>query len=785
MKNIRLFILSLLCIAGVSACMPEEYELGPVDVTADELVQGIAYSVTQDAADPNTIYLKNLMTGYTPLWEHPQGRSQKNEITLKIAFKGEYTIKFGVETAGGYVYGEPYILNLTTDNLSYVDDPMWNTLTGGNGNSKTWKLDIDADGKCKYFAGPLYFYGTDDWYGNVNGGQETTDYNGDGALDSWNWAADWAGNGSWLFGGTGAMDYGTMTFDLIDGAHVKVTRLNADGSTESEQTGTFLLDTENYTLSMTDAGILHDPGRDAIVSQWGNARVIQLTEDFLQLGVIRDSDPNEGPCLLLYNYVSQNYWDNPPVPEEPAKPSEPTLPEGWQDIVGTISQTAIEWKLSDQNPLDWCNMDGTRMNGWLSPDQYADWLGTPDPAVYEGFSLTMDSADYSYKAVAPDGTEVTGTYTLDEKGVYTFDNGLPSFTVVGWASFATTAENQLRIMEIVTKNGIISEMWVGAKDPAKEEYMGYHLVANVGAGDGGAVVPPAEAKVLPVDNSKLAVGDLENNGNLRIEFYNEWGSTKADPAVNLEDISFSQEMNISITLGGIKLKEGAAGSYVGGVYYSNPDWSVQSDTKNETAGTMVTGNGTYNFKVPVSALAESAVVFVLDIVGLSADLAEDATPVAYVNKITLDGELPAIKPLAVDNSKLALGDLENNGNYRIEFYNEWGSTKADPAVNTADISFSENMIMAVTFSGIEFKEGAAGSYIGGIYYSNPDWSVQSDNKSEAAGTTVTGNGTYIFTAPVSALAEGAVVYVLDVVGMGADLVDPAAVQVSVDAITLM
>ncbi len=783
MKNIRLFIFSLLCLAGVSACMPEEYELGTVDVAAEDLVPGLAYTVTQDSSDPNTIYLKNLMTGYTPLWEHPQGRSQKNEITLKIAFKGTYTIKFGVETAGGYVYGEPYTLELTTDNLSYVDDPMWNTLTGGNGQSKTWKLDVAADG-CKYYAGPLYFYGTDDWYGNVTGGQEATDYNGDGAVDSWSWAADWAGNGSWLLGGTGAMDYGTMTFDLIDGAHVKVTRLNADGSVESEQNGTFLLDTENYSLSMSDAGILHDPGRDAIVTQWGNARVLQLTDDFLQLGVIRDNDPNEGACLLVYNYISQNYWDNPPAPEEPAKPSEPVLPEGWQDIVGTISQTAIEWKLSDQNPLDWCNLDGSRMNGWLSPDQYADWLGTPDPAVYEGFSLTMDSADNSYKAVTPDGTEVEGTYTLDEKGVYTFDNGIPSFTVVGWASFATTAENQLRIMEIVTKNGIVSEMWVGAKDPAKEEYMGYHLVANVGAGS-GVVTPPAEAKVLAVDNSKLAVGDLEGNGNLRIEFYNEWGSTKADPAVNLEDISFSQEMNISITLGGIKLKDGAAGSYLAGVYYSNPDWSVQADTKNETAGTMVTGNGTYNFKVPVTALAESAVVFVLDIVGLSTDLAEGATPVAYVNKITLDGELPAIKSLPVDHSKLALGDLENNGNYRIEFFNEWGSTKADPPVNTADISFSENMIMAVTFSGIGLKEGAAGSYLGGIYYSNPDWSVQSDNKNETAGTTVTGDGTYIFTAPVTALAEGAVVYVLDVVGMGADLVDPSAVQVSIDAITLM
>lgn len=779
MKNIRLFILSLLCVAGVSACVPEEYELGAVDVTAEELVQGIAFSVTQDSEDPNTIYLKNLMTGYTPLWEHPQGRCQDDEVTLKIAFKGEYTIKFGVQTRGGYVYGEPYVLNLTTDNLSYVDDPMWNMLTGGKGKSKTWKLDIDADGSHRYFPGPLYFYGTDDWWGTFNG-EAATDYNGDGNIDSWNWQADWAGNGSWMFSSTGAMDYGSMTFDLIDGAHVVVEDLAA-GRT---QNGTFLLDTEKYILTMSDAGILHDPGRDAIVTQWGNARVLNLTEDLLQLGVIRDNDPNEGPCLLVYNYVSQKLWDNPPAVEEPAKPSEPVLPEGWQDIVGTISQTAIEWKLSDQNPLDWCNMDGTRMNGWQTPGEYADWLGTPDPAVYEGFSLTMDSADNSYKVVIPDGTEVEGTYTLDEKGVYTFDNGIPSFTLVGWASFATTAENQLRIMEIVTKNGIISEMWVGAKDPAKEEYMGYHLVANVGAG-GGAVAPPAEAKELVVDNSKLVVGDIENNGNLRIEFYNEWGSTQPDPAVNLSDISFTENMKISVTLGGIELKDDAAGSYIGGVYYANPDWSVQSDNKNETTGTVVTGNGTYEFQVPVTAPVEGAVVFVLDIVGLSADLAEGATPVAYVNKIIMDGDLPAIKNLPVDNSKLSCGDLENNTNFRIELFNEWGATKADPPINTAEISISEKMVIAVTLKGIQFNEGAAGSYLGGIYYANPDWTVQSDTKNETDGTYVTGDGTYIFTAPVSALAEGAVVYVLDIVGMSADLVDPTAVQVSIDAITLI
>jgi len=742
MKNIRLLILSLLCIAGVSACMPEEYELGAVDVAAEDLVPGIAYSITQDSNDPNTIYLKNLMTGYTPLWEHPQGRSQDDEITLKIAFKGQYTFKFGVLTRGGYVYGEPYVLDLTTDNLSYVDDPLWNMLTGGKGQSKTWKLDIDADGTYKYFPGPLYFYGTDDWYGNVTGGQEATDYNGDGTVDSWNWCADWAGNGSWMFSSTGAMDYGTMTFDLIDGAHVVVDNL-ASGV---KQTGTFLLDAENYTLTMSDAGILHDPGRDAIVTKWGSARVIQLTEDFLQLGVIRDNDPNEGPCLLVYNYVSQNYWDNPPVQEEPEKPSDPVLPEGWQDIVGTISQTAIEWKLSDQNPLDWCNLDGSRMNGWLTPDEYADWLGTPDPSTYEGFSLTMDSADNSYKVVIPDGTEVSGTYTLDEKGVYTFDNGIPSFTLVGWASFATTAENQLRIMEIITKNGIISEMWVGAKDPAKDEYMGYHLVANVGAGgpsepvgpsysasiyftnsgwwpsgngdpinitedgsytvsfDKGAAVsdamvftvdivgvrtdyPFCSAKVTDVRYDGVSVGfvpenvifgDLEGNGNLRMEFINEWGYTKSlnAPAIDLASVNFTKlEVDFDFVFQG----------YEAQVMMTNDGWwPGYSGVTN--AGILGAGKHVIKADLSANGAITSPMVFCLDLLSYP-DAATAEAGIVYM-KTTNSAEEQ--KDMTIKPENLVYGDLEQKGNLRWEFFNIYGNT--GNGVTSAPYDYSKSVI---------------------------------------------------------------------------------------------
>ena len=42
-----------------TACSPDEHNLGELTYVADDLVQGIAFSVTPDAADPNTIHLKS------------------------------------------------------------------------------------------------------------------------------------------------------------------------------------------------------------------------------------------------------------------------------------------------------------------------------------------------------------------------------------------------------------------------------------------------------------------------------------------------------------------------------------------------------------------------------------------------------------------------------------------------------------------------------------------------------------------------------------------------------
>ena len=74
----------------LSACTPETYELGSQDIVSDDLAEGIAFSITHDAVNPNIVYLKSLMpSNYQVCWEHPQGRSQNAEVKLQMPFEGE------------------------------------------------------------------------------------------------------------------------------------------------------------------------------------------------------------------------------------------------------------------------------------------------------------------------------------------------------------------------------------------------------------------------------------------------------------------------------------------------------------------------------------------------------------------------------------------------------------------------------------------------------------------------------------------------------------------------
>ena len=459
------FVAAVMLVA--TACMPEEYNLGSKDVAPSELVEGIAFTITHDPNNQNIVYLESKMKGYSPLWIHPQGRSQDHSVTLRVAFAGSYEVTFGVQTRGGYVFSQPVSFTINQMNTDFIDDPMWTMLSGGVGNQKTWYLDLDADGVCRYFGGPLFFAHPED--GRDEDGNFTT---------------------NWEPGGTNQMparDYGSMTFDLIDGANVTVEHLVVTAL--GTQTGTYQINLEERRLRMNDAAPLHNASRTGHVADWGDLYIVSLTEHSMQLAVMRDASlAPDGAWWLIYNYISEEYRDN-----WVSVPPEPALPPGWKDYISqTITvTTSIKWVLSDRNPLDWCFLDGRRMNGWNNLSDYPNWLGTPNPDSYSGFSLTLDSENLTFEYVTPNGATVSGTYGIDDKGIFSFSENLPSFSLVGWASFNTDANNQLRIMSINRDAmGNVSGMWVGAINNAGDEYMAYHLVPIAA---GGADTDPTRA----------------------------------------------------------------------------------------------------------------------------------------------------------------------------------------------------------------------------------------------------------------------------------------------------
>ncbi len=479
MNNLYKILSSLvLTVLMIVACSPDEYSLGPIDVKSEELVEGIAFKIEHDADNPNIVYLTNLMDSkYTPLWNHPQGRSQQHKVTLKIPFPGIYKVQFGVETRGGVVYGDTVTFEVKDMYAGFIEDEMWTMLAGGAGKSKTWYLDLDVEGVSRYFLGPLYFYGTDDWWGNVSDGGNplNLNLNPPASPDSWSWTPDYAGN-SWLMD---AGDYGSMTFDLIDGANVVVEhKMLPSRGTEK---GTYLIDVENKNIAFSDAAMLHDSAREGtVIGAWRDIRILSLTENTMQLGVLRDPvTSGEGICLLVYNYISKDYYDNW-VPGETEEP-EPSLPDGWKDDISQSVQTSVKWVLSPETPFNWANLDGSLMNEWNSLGDYPDWTGfdASVPATYANFSLVMNSKDNSIVYTDKDGNSQPGTYTLDEKGVYTFTEVKPDFNICSWVNLNTSSDNQWRITAI-EKNakGEVSGMWVGVRDAEKPEYMVYHLVPS-------------------------------------------------------------------------------------------------------------------------------------------------------------------------------------------------------------------------------------------------------------------------------------------------------------------
>lgn len=618
MKNIK-NLLALFFVFGVAflmtSCEPENHALGKTLDKSD-----IKYSIEQDfTVDPggNTVIMTNQTEGVTLSWDYVIGRSNKVTETVKYAFKGDYTIKITAVTQGGLVELDPVTVTVTDDNLNYVNDPLWTALSGGVGNSKTW---ISDNGQYGFAPGPLA-------YADPSVTQTFEDY-----------TPNWEPEGNPPGSTDDNIGYGsTMTFSLDGGPFMNTHKLNEGGIDES---GTYFLDINTHTLSTNNATILRPDNYIANASNWNtDLQILELTENQLRIAVLRTND--EGPWIYILNYVSKEYADNY-VPEDLPDPTPDIDLDGGtvDDLLTTTTTTSKTWYMSPDSPFDWTDLDGNLLNGWQTSADYeaAGWTGytSADEATVINNKITF-SNDGTITTVDSNGVQSDGTYVTESgTNIITFSNITPTFPIgSSWATATTTSQNQWKIVKTAKTAGVVTDIWFGKRDETgKNEYMVFHFVLDTG----GPVTPSQPSGTeLTFDNSKFVYGDLEGNGNFRLEFFNEFGATFADPPLNPNDVAITDRIEITFTLSGINLASGAVGNYTADYQYASAGWAFGywgEGTKN-SGDTNITGDGTYTVILTPGQDVSGAVVFVIDIFGLGADITDLTAVTATVDKIEM------------------------------------------------------------------------------------------------------------------------------------------------------
>lgn len=160
----------------------------------------------------------------------------------------------------------------------------------------TWEFDLKPDESHYKFVGPVFFYGKDASWASYTNNQPVVG-------ETTGWDADYASIKSWAITDPNHCN-GTMTFykDEDGNDKVKVHQVQADGSYKDSE-GTFTVDEKNKTITMTIDPLNAVEYIDGITrTDETKIKVMSLSDEALQLGVIRSSDGQ----LMIYNYVTSD-----------------------------------------------------------------------------------------------------------------------------------------------------------------------------------------------------------------------------------------------------------------------------------------------------------------------------------------------------------------------------------------------------------------------------------------------------------------------------------------------
>lgn len=563
------YICSLIAAVAIlfTACSPDDYDLGKKSISAEDLVEGVAFSVTVD--DQNTVTLTSLLDeSYNCYWTHPNGREQGRVVKFQLPFAGTYEITMGVDTRGGVVYGEPYKFTITTNNMSLLEDPLYEYLCGGVGQSKKW-VPVDKAYGVGQCTAPVMYCNPGDV---MNDGSNSTDIGINHMVPNWD-----PGFQSWLIPEDSPYMDSYMEFSLDDVNGCTITEYRGESGSKGQSDGTHtvgkwnlnLSDKNHPTLSFVDAYSMHNAGFDEVCDNYTNNIVItELTPYMLQLATMRTN--SEGSWWIIWNFIAADVQDGiveiPSSEKEYVNPVPPVLPEfsNLKDDMYSVDINGVTYlgeeatfKVSDDPAYDWLWWNGGSQS-WESvvkgnygtnwapnwPEEATDVEITFGKPVYEDAAKTK-LVGYSYVMGDQEGT----FNIVDNKIV--FDEAVTFFVVEGDERTIELTGDTWQVL----KCDPTAELVLGI--PASKDANGNtnsYLVVNLACKPvGGAQTGPVN---VAFDATKVN-NYIQDGQYFRCQLYNPWGggNDAIDPA-NVK-LKKNQKINVTVQLSGFTFSQPA------------------------------------------------------------------------------------------------------------------------------------------------------------------------------------------------------------------------------------
>ncbi|MBR6190834.1 MAG: hypothetical protein IKQ68_01535 [Prevotella sp.] len=461
---------------------------------------------------------------------------------------------------------------------------------------KTWEIDLTTEGECKTFSCPIYFYMPESNYNSVTNCEPIVGSGEDWLPGSFN-------DISWLISSADQFK-GYITFNE-DGT-ASVSRYTAAG-TEVNETGTYTVDEENKTITLTGLQLLA-PAALSVKSFTTDLRILSLTDKSMQISLSRADDGEQ----LSINMIPQ------------------------------LEKYGYTAKLICYGQ----GVNGDLTDGWNTP------------------SVTVAGGQ-------------TGTYTI------TFNTTEPR------------ANGQVYCLDIV-----------GFHEAYPNAFVKIDAIK-------------ADGQEVKFDANKFFYGDIESNGNFRIEMANIWGKGHNDDWNGLADtpfhpeggettnetaLAFNETFEVTFTIVSLdatlefNVKQTAVGL--------DSPWATPGNWGKENPAAIKVENvdGKYQLantdNIPLTLNASecengiapaNGAVNLVDVVGIRSFFDGFSAELLSVNN---DG---SNVPFTAANLKT--GDLEGNGNFRIELHNIWGTGTADnPAFGGATTVEGNNVVTSLGFS---------------------------------------------------------------------------------------